>query len=91
MGWSRPLIDAINSIVESSALGSSGRTMWYSTRHSSTADAAAAAELGKAPARAASKKGRSAREKRKSGRRDAPRRASSRPWRPAWILQSRAC
>jgi hypothetical protein len=72
-------------------LGSLGRTTWYSARHSSTTAAAAAVELGKASARVASIKGRIAKErKRKSGRRDAPRRASSSPWRPAWILRSRA-
>jgi hypothetical protein len=56
IGWSRPLIDAINSIEESSALGSLGRMMLYSFRHSSIAAAATTVESGKVSTRAASEK-----------------------------------
>jgi hypothetical protein len=56
------LIDAINSIEESLALGSLGQTMLKSSQHSSIAAAVAVEESGKASAGVASKKGRSVRE-----------------------------
>jgi hypothetical protein len=90
-GWSRPVIDAINSSEESSSLGFLWRTIWYSARHSSIAAATSSTESGKASTRAASKKGDGAKEqKRKSGRRDIPWRACSSRWRLAWNLQYRA-